>query len=725
MDKRTLLVPSGLPNMSRLPSGPTPFPLSMGGPCARVRPVIGSVADEYAQVSKCPTIPPPVLPELPFPPSSPLLLVPSPLHRGSKSSIFEASPCGRIPNLAQELHNVPIYDVRVVGHDLAPVFYTSSQLPPHGFTAGVVGPGKTNSRRDAAKASLLIFDTSSSLGYSSAHVGRDTDRLSITQTPNITTVGKSPQKNLSHSIGNKALENLCAISPAHGNLPGSLSLSSQDRSSPVSFEGRNLPTMVNNIPTTCVDSFNDVHEIVASKLEVPHCIDGSLSSSATCRCCLGNPMQNTLPALKVCKGATEHSNAPEARDPRKSLEYKPRAASRKEFSLMNRINLENVPSIPQDERNEETLLLPKVRARSSQVEPTNDPCSVSPQGCETDLRHSKIKATEQVVAPQHPFKVDYYLGGNVSKQSTSDDTINTLGIREVPSYLSSSTIGQLRASIVAKAPHSDILKKSPRTLGKCVQPVHEAGVVNQSQEVLNKSENGNILTGQLRFSTITEPTDGSSRRMTKTNHEATLTANNQRTARQKKRLHSGQDECNVPTNETVPPRKRSKGIAHNLPVPLQLHILGDFHDENTLRQIERLAQSTLYVKLNVLLFSTAEMRSHITLSARTIANIIHVPLGNGEAIQARIAFKAGVLSEKVWVERAKHLSQGFVASLSPRIVVLHQHPMFMALNYPDFIDVISPEHDLTAFMEAVILRARNEISSGSTPNSITRDRREG
>lgn len=173
-----------------------------------------------------------------------------------------------------------------------------------------------------------------------------------------------------------------------------------------------------------------------------------------------------------------------------------------------------------------------------------------------------------------------------------------------------------------------------------------------------------------------------------------------------------------PLSDFVPPRKRAKSLAMKLPIPLRISIFADLHDERAQQAIISLAHSTLYIDLNINLFTTKPSQRYVVLCDRAAAEVTFIdaePHNASAAVQARLAFAIGSKSQQLWVERAKHMARGYVLSLCPRILILHESTMFRSLQEPGVIDSLTPSDDIVGHVDTLVHDARKEIEGAVKP----------
>lgn len=144
----------------------------------------------------------------------------------------------------------------------------------------------------------------------------------------------------------------------------------------------------------------------------------------------------------------------------------------------------------------------------------------------------------------------------------------------------------------------------------------------------------------------------------------------------------------------------------NVQIPLFLRVLGDYFDVDVRLQVTALVQAALFVRLDVRYFSLEEVPPSVKLGDNLCAKVIHVANGGEEELRSAMIFAVGSLSHTLWTERARHISLGYAASLAPRIVVLHNHPVFRTICNSEVVDVRSPQTDVVEFVISILNQAK-------------------
>lgn len=137
-------------------------------------------------------------------------------------------------------------------------------------------------------------------------------------------------------------------------------------------------------------------------------------------------------------------------------------------------------------------------------------------------------------------------------------------------------------------------------------------------------------------------------------------------------------------------------------IPLFLRILGDYCDVDVRLQVTALVQAALPVRMDVRYFSLEEVPPFVKLGDNLRAKVTHVANGGQEELRSAMIFAIGSLSHTLRTERARHISLGYAASLAPRIVVLHNHPVFRTICKSELVNVQSPQSNVVDFVKTLL-----------------------
>lgn len=167
----------------------------------------------------------------------------------------------------------------------------------------------------------------------------------------------------------------------------------------------------------------------------------------------------------------------------------------------------------------------------------------------------------------------------------------------------------------------------------------------------------------------------------------------------------------------IPLRKRARCIVSEispppqLPVRLRLGILCDHTVEKVRHSLHALIRADLFVELELHVF--VEKQGVKELNADSVVKVQEFPKKRQGArvVFMRLVFEAGKACEHLWVQRAKHLAEGWSPLLCPRIIIIHDDPSLAFLCKPGVIEVLKPDMDLVGHIRNLLEVATKELAS--------------
>lgn len=167
----------------------------------------------------------------------------------------------------------------------------------------------------------------------------------------------------------------------------------------------------------------------------------------------------------------------------------------------------------------------------------------------------------------------------------------------------------------------------------------------------------------------------------------------------------------------VPLRKRARSLVnegshlHDLPMRLRFNVLCDLTVDKVKDSLRALIRADLLAEFDLHIFG--ERKDHKEFESDKVVRVQALPKnGDDEQILfTRLLFEAGKAFERLWIQRAKHLADGYPPALCPRVIIIHDSPLLACLSKPGVIEILKPEVAIVGHIGKLLEAATKQLTS--------------
>lgn len=156
-------------------------------------------------------------------------------------------------------------------------------------------------------------------------------------------------------------------------------------------------------------------------------------------------------------------------------------------------------------------------------------------------------------------------------------------------------------------------------------------------------------------------------------------------------------------------RKKAKPLLSNPSVRIEFHFLCIYSDV-IMRCLQNLIGADLFMRPVIRMFTAAKVPIRVQFSPNLNVEVKQFSCNiqnDISRVSVALAFEAGIISNEMWIARAKHLEEGLSSMYWPQLIILNNDLCFDIFKKNGVTDVVKPSDDVAAHVSRILQRIAN------------------